>query len=1496
MDAILNHGSRGIGRILNPELSGFIESFDEGVVTGWVYNTGADTPVTLRLIIDGWEVAAAVCDAAREDVLEAGYSRARAGFAFHVPDSYFDGHPHLGQLRTDANTLLSFVDADGFERDEWSFTLPRTDTRGQIDGWRDKTLFGWAVIIDRSTGAARPADFIVVRQSGRTLAVLAPTVARPDVAAQFGYPELCGFELSHAEVAHALDDAPLHCYVFPDHKEMANSPVAPPPAAGFRTVDALTAALAPAAQADAAAPDEADEIGLLQNAGLFDEAYYLKSYSDIAGNVSCSPFEHYFRYGFHEGRQPNFYFDTAWYVARNPDCAGQQPLLHYLLHGDAAGRDPGPFFDVAWYRAQNGLTPAENALAHYLRFHLERPLSPNPDFDAVYYAAKYPDVVAARVDLFAHYFCHGYKELRNPSAKFDVKFYVDRYLKGDYAANPLLHFWAHRSEPGVAGLPPAEEVSIAREIKKFCQPGPYFEEVQPPPADFKPQAMLLAYYLPQFHAFPENDAWWGKGFTEWTNVARGTPRFAGHYQPRVPRDLGFYTLDSAAVLRKQIDLALAAGLTGFVFYYYWFNGKRLMDQPLKHFLADKSLNMNFALMWANENWTRRWDGADAEVLISQDYRDADDAAMAAEFAAHFKDERYIRLQGRPVLMIYRAGVIPNVRQAISRWRGMFRDRFGEDPIFVMAQAFNAEDPRRFGFDGAIEFPPHKLTAGMTADNIRHHYLDADFSGSIYDYDKVVEASLGEAVPDFPLIKTAVPSWDNDARRQGAGLVITGSTPAKYEGWLAALVERAKANPFFGAPVVCVNAWNEWCEGAYLEPDLHFGAAYLNATARAISGRARSSHVPRLILLGHDAFPAGAQHLLLNLGRALRAASGMEFEFVLLEGGDLAKDYAAVAPLTIADTGKKLADKLRALAGSGFGHAIVNSTAAGMAVALLRAENIAPLLLVHELPRILREKQLIEHARTGIAQAGAVAFSSAFVRDALLRELDLPADERMRILPQGSYKNIRFDAAGRINVRAEFCLGDDDHLILGAGYADLRKGFDLFLQLWRQLREAPRRRGSGRIFAVWAGGIDPSLNEWLAQDIAAAEATGLFKMAGYRDDMAALFSAASVFALTSREDPLPTVVMEAISAGASVVAFDETGGIPDMLRGIGEGRIVPYGDVAAMARAVLAELPHRISPAARESRRAKITAAFDFADYARKLVKLAMPAAPDVSAVVPNYNYANYMPARLGSIFAQTYPVAEVVVLDDGSRDDSLDVIPAVAAAAGRAVRLIVNAVNSGSVFAQWRRAAETAQAEYIWIAEADDAADPEFLASLTALLAADPAMDLAFSDSRTVDAAGNPQWDSYKGYYASLEPDALRRTEVFAGDEFARRFVCVKNPILNVSAVVWRRAALLRALEACGSMIGEFRLAGDWLLYLAALAVPGARIGYEARTLNVHRRHAISVTHALEASRHVAEIARCHGIAADWFGLPPEMVAQQARYRAEVGAQLGAPPDVPIIG
>lgn len=301
---------------------------------------------------------------------------------------------------------------------------------------------------------------------------------------------------------------------------------------------------------------------ILRNSGLFDFGWYCSTYR---ANPETALAE-WMQSGWREGRNPNLYFDTSWYLTYYTDVAasGSNPLIHYMHHGEREGRRPSILFDPVWYRETFHVREGEVCLAHYLRERLSGRVNPNPDFDTDFYLTAYADIAAAGVDAFAHYLILGFREDRNPSPHFDTAFYRRRYLRHQPDVNPLLDYQRRRGETGVYPKRPLQEATIPGEIARYSRPGEAFEPFEPLPEGTPLRARVLAYYLPQFHHMPENDAWWGKGFTEWTNLSRGMPRFAGHYQPRTPRDLGHYSLDDPETMRRQIAMAKAAGLFGFV--------------------------------------------------------------------------------------------------------------------------------------------------------------------------------------------------------------------------------------------------------------------------------------------------------------------------------------------------------------------------------------------------------------------------------------------------------------------------------------------------------------------------------------------------------------------------------------------------------------------------------------------------------------------------------------------------------------------------------------------------------------------------------------------------------------------------------------------------------------------------------------------------------------------------------------------------------------------
>jgi GT2 family glycosyltransferase len=374
--------------------------------------------------------------------------------------------------------------------------------------------------------------------------------------------------------------------------------------------------------------------------------------------------------------------------------------------------------------------------------------------------------------------------------------------------------------------------------------GEYVPLIKASPLEHKP-AKLICFYLPQFHAIPENDEWWGEGFTEWTNVQPAQPQFEGHYQPHVPGELGYYNLLDPAVQRRQVELAKLYGIDGFCFYFYWFGGKRLLEAPIENYLNDKTLDLPFCLCWANENWSRRWDGLDSEILMAQQHSVDDDLAFIQHVARYMRDPRYIRINGKPLLLVYRPSLLPSALKTASRWRDWCRANGVGEIYLAYTQSFETPDPAKYGFDAAIEFPPNNSAPPNITDSVTP--IGDTFGSTVYDWRVFVERSEHYKQQPYTLFRSVCPSWDNTARRKNRGTVFLSSTPALYQRWLENAIRDTQAHrPDPDERLIFVNAWNEWAEGAHLEPDARYGYAHLNATLKALlvcSGSDACANVP-----------------------------------------------------------------------------------------------------------------------------------------------------------------------------------------------------------------------------------------------------------------------------------------------------------------------------------------------------------------------------------------------------------------------------------------------------------------------------------------------------------------------------------------------------------------------------------------------------------------------------------------------------------------------------
>ena len=369
----------------------------------------------------------------------------------------------------------------------------------------------------------------------------------------------------------------------------------------------------------------------------------------------------------------------------------------------------------------------------------------------------------------------------------------------------------------------------------------------------------IAFFLPQFHPISENDIWWGKGFTEWTNVVKAKPRFRGHYQPHLPGELGFYDLRLSEVRERQAEMARESGIYGFCYYHYWFNGRRILERPFKEVFESGKPEFPFMLCWANENWTRIWDGSEDEILLKQNYSLEDDRNHIQSLIPFFQDIRYIRIHDKPVFIVYKTTLLPNPAQTIAIWREEAA-KAGLELYICRIDSFGNEGAEymKDGFDAAVEFQPFSKTLGEYRENVltprfknnvlersilKWYHLSGDKKKqdilikkkfSHIDYNEFVNylKETYKYPDDYIRFPGVTPSWDNTARRGEMSFIFKNANPEKYKEWLSFHCRNFKP-PSREENLIFINAWNEWAEGNHLEPDMKWGTKYLEATRDAV---------------------------------------------------------------------------------------------------------------------------------------------------------------------------------------------------------------------------------------------------------------------------------------------------------------------------------------------------------------------------------------------------------------------------------------------------------------------------------------------------------------------------------------------------------------------------------------------------------------------------------------------------------------------------------------
>lgn len=355
-----------------------------------------------------------------------------------------------------------------------------------------------------------------------------------------------------------------------------------------------------------------------------------------------------------------------------------------------------------------------------------------------------------------------------------------------------------------------------------------------------PRARAIALYLPQYHPIPENNEWWGPGFTEWTNVAKARPLYRGHYQPHIPADLSFYDLRLAETRAAQAELAKAAGIEGFCYYHYWFAGRQIIERPFNEVLASGEPDFPFCLCWANQTWSGIWHGLTNRVLIEQTYPGREDHIKHFNaLLPAFTDPRYIRVDGKPLFMIFSPTDLPEPVKTTALWREL-AIKAGLPGLYITASIGDPDwNPHLHGFDASvITRLPQKRRAWVPWSSpykkIRDKLLDIVGRPTIHAYRKVIESMITRPEREITSYPCVIPNWDNSPRSGSKGMVLHGSTPELFQE----LFEKAIARIENERPehrIVFIKSWNEWAEGNHLEPDRRDGKKYLEATRNVLLG-------------------------------------------------------------------------------------------------------------------------------------------------------------------------------------------------------------------------------------------------------------------------------------------------------------------------------------------------------------------------------------------------------------------------------------------------------------------------------------------------------------------------------------------------------------------------------------------------------------------------------------------------------------------------------------
>jgi len=985
------------------------------------------------------------------------------------------------------------------------------------------------------------------------------------------------------------------------------------------------------------------------------------------------------------------------------------------------------------------------------------------------------------------------------------------------------------------------------------------------------RARIITFYFPQFHEIAENNLWWGNGFTDWTNVKKATPKFTGHYQPHIPHDsLGYYNLGNIEVMKEQTKMAKNHGIYGFTFYFYWFAGKRLLETPLLNYL-NSNINFPFCLTWANENWSRRWDGMNHDLLISQKYSETDDILFFEYISKYIKDPRYIKVNEKPLILVYRPSLLPNMYQTAQRWRNYAR-KIGIGEIYLAyPQSFDTVDPKIYDFDAAIEFPP--LNMGLVENKKLVKGLEPK-TLNIYDWTSFVKRSEAYSTSSYTIFRGLTPSWDNSPRKPQSGAVMVGSSPYLYGEWLNNAVKYTEETfPSDDEKLVFVNAWNEWGEGAHLEPDKMYGYSWLRETRKIVSKPTDK----KIIVVVHDLYRHGAQINALNMVKTLKEKYGYEVVTIAGKDGPMLDDFKRFSNVYVNVQLKQTNLFLQQIVSKKFNHAIVNSCASGWIVSHLNKVGIKTIGLIHEMPQVIKQMELVQNLKDMDEYCDANVFASNIIKDSIEKSLNMKW--RVPIIDaqgnyNGRYVNNKQEKEYKRNdlIKKLKITNKDARFIINVGYGDYRKGLDIFTscakyaaQMWPFLN------------FIWVGNIELGQMQ--------SETINNLHFIEFQDNVHDFYMASDFMFLSSREDPFPTVVLESLGAATPVVVVNGTTGLQTLFSNKKFFKILPNSHPETFVKNVeeWVTMGSDIVSLGMDASQ-YIKSEYGYSSYVGRVLQYILPSTPKISVIVTNHNYKRYLKQRLDSIMFQTNPVQELIFVDDASTDGSYEFAQSYLQNTTTNIKIIKHDEHIGNVFLNWLKGVESSEGDYVWIAEADDSAEPQFLEESVSKMINNQEVVMTYTQSKQMDVDSNIINMDYQYYIKDIGNERWDNDYTRTGMDEIQSGLSVKNVIPNVSGVLFRRDVFLKVLQNLKDELLTFEIAGDWFIYVNILR--HGDISFIKKSLNIHRRHSKGKTISNLNNNILKEIKRMQDYVKKEFGINEKYQYLAERYLKSLKEQF----------